>query len=46
VGSEAGVQSRVQRGGSMAHEAIERAYGRNVLSGPANVKWPIAASYT
>jgi hypothetical protein len=41
VGSEAEVQRRVQSGGSMADEAIERIYSRNVLLGSANVKRPI-----
>ena len=41
MGSAAGIQTRVQSGGSMADEAIERAYGRNLLLGSANVKWPM-----
>lgn len=41
VGSVAGVQTRVQSGGSMADETMERVYGRNLLPGSANVKWPV-----
>lgn len=39
AGSEAGVQTRVQRGGSMAERAIEHVHTRNVISSSANVKW-------
>lgn len=41
MGSVAGIQTRVQSGGWMADEAIERAYGTNLLPGPTNVKLPI-----
>jgi hypothetical protein len=41
VGSEAGVQIRDQSNGSMADETIVRVHGRNLLSGSANVKWPM-----
>jgi hypothetical protein len=39
VGSEAGVQTRVQSGGSMADEAIEDLCCAILPNGSANVKW-------
>ena len=45
VGSEAGVQTRVQSAGSMADEATEHVYVGNMPSRPANVKWQIELNY-
>ena len=41
MGSEAEKHLRDQSNGSMADEAIERVYDRNMPSGSANVKWQI-----